>query len=110
VKEISMKKTALLIIASAFVATGCAAVGASEGKPGDGKMDHMMMGNMMGMKNMDANGDGMLSKAEFMQSHEAMFDHMKNKDGMVDMKNMQMHCTHMMGGGKMMHGQTGRSK
>ncbi|MGH8806952.1 MAG: hypothetical protein ACREX0_03615, partial [Noviherbaspirillum sp.] len=92
-----MKKMALLIIASALFTTGCAAVGADQSKPGQGTMGHMMMCNMMDMKSMDANGDGMLSKAEFMQSHEAMFEHMKNKDGMVDMKSMQMSCANMMG-------------
>lgn len=109
-KEISMKKTTLLIVASAFIATGCTAVGAGENRADRGKMDHMMMGNKMEMKNMDVDGDGMLSKAEFMKAHEAMFDHMKNKDGMVDMKSMQTSCANMMGGGRMMHDQTGKSK
>ena len=41
------------------------------------------------MKDMDANGDGMISKEEFMKFHEKMFDAMpKNKDGLVDLKAM----------------------
>ncbi len=45
----------------------------------------------MAMKDMDTNHDGMVSKEEFMTYHEAMYDHMtKNKEGMVDMKTMQM--------------------
>lgn len=63
-------------------------------------MGNGMMGNMM--KKMDANSDGMLSKNEFMTGHEQMFDMMKNKDGVVDMKNMQKGCMGMMGGSHMM--------
>ena len=43
------------------------------------------------MKMMDANGDGMIAKDEFMKHHEKMYEGMKkNKEGMVDMKEMQM--------------------
>jgi hypothetical protein len=50
----------------------------------------------MDMKSMDTNNDGMISKQEFMAHHEKMYDQMKkNKDGMVDMKDMGM-----MGGNK----------
>lgn len=39
------------------------------------------------MKEMDTNGDGLISKEEFMKFHETRFDAMpKNKDGMVDPK------------------------
>lgn len=45
----------------------------------------------MDMKQMDANGDGMISKVEFMKFHEQMFAKMKkNKSGMIDMKDMEM--------------------
>lgn len=45
----------------------------------------------MDMKKMDANGDGMISKSEFMKYHEAMWSKMKkNKNGMVDMNDMGM--------------------
>ena len=33
------------------------------------------------MTKMDTNGDGMLSKDEFMKGHEIMFDRMKGPDG-----------------------------
>lgn len=53
---------------------------------------HGMTGMMSMMRNMheiDASRDQMISKDEFMKSHEAMFDAMeKNKDGMVAMKDL----------------------
>jgi EF hand len=43
------------------------------------------------MKDMDTDNDGTISKEEFMKAHEAMWDGMKkNKDGLVDVKEMQM--------------------
>ncbi len=54
------------------------------------------------MKMMDSNGDGMISKDEFMKHHEEMYDGMKkNSSGMVSMKDMQ---AMMKGGGKMAGG------
>ncbi len=48
-------------------------------------------GAMMDMSAMDANGDGMVSKQEFLKYHERMWSKMKkNNKGMVDMKDMQM--------------------
>ena len=44
----------------------------------------------MDMKAMDANHDGMISKAEFMKYHEAMWSKMKKKNGMVDVNDMGM--------------------
>ena len=51
-----------------------------------------------GMAAMDANGDGMISKDEFMNFHQAQWDKMpKNKDGMVMMKDLEkMHQDMMM--------------
>ncbi len=50
------------------------------------------------MKKMDANGDGMISKDEFMKHHEAMWDKMKkNSAGSVDMKDMEMMHKEMAG-------------
>jgi hypothetical protein len=58
---------------------------------------------MMNMKAMDKDGDGMISKTEFMGYHEMMFDKMKkNSQGMVDMKDMQMMKKHMMNDTNMM--------
>lgn len=57
----------------------------------------------MDFKAMDKNGDGMISKDEFMKFHEMMFDKMKkNSAGMVDMKEMEMMHHDM----QMMHGKT----
>ena len=59
----------------------------------------------MDMKAMDMNGDGMISKDEFMKYHEAMYDKMKKgSNGMVSMKDMQMMSAHdgMMKDGKPM--------
>ena len=43
------------------------------------------------MPRMDANGDGMVSKQEFMSHHEAMFDKMdKSGKGMVPAKDVDM--------------------
>jgi hypothetical protein len=40
---------------------------------------------MCGMRRMDANGDGRVTREEFMQGHEAMFDSMdRNGDGVLD--------------------------
>lgn len=51
----------------------------------------LMSKNGMDMKGIDANYDGMISKPEFMTHHEKMYDSMKkNKDGQVDMKDMEM--------------------
>jgi len=70
-----MKRMTILFVAAAFAGTGSLAMS-------EMKMD---------MKAMDKSGDGMISKSEFMNYHEAMFDKMK-KDGkgMVSMKDMQM--------------------
>lgn len=62
---------------------------------------------MMDPKMMDKDGDGMISKSEFMEAHEMMFDRMKNSDGMIsvkDMQNMKHHMMkhHMMKGGATM--------
>jgi len=64
-------------------------------------MDDMKKGMKMDMKMMDANGDGAISKEEFMKHHEMMYDKMKkNKNGTVDLKDMPMmghHDMNMMG-------------
>ena len=51
----------------------------------------MMNGTMMDMMKMaDSNGDGMISKREFMKHHEAMFAGMKKtSNGMVSLKDME---------------------
>lgn len=50
----------------------------------------------MQMKMMGANSNGMISKDSYMKAQEAMWDKMpKNSDGMVSMKDMQMHMMRM---------------
>ena len=74
-----MKKIALLLALAFAGATSPA--WAKDDKKMDMKMD---------MKSMDTNGDGMISKEEFMKFHEMMFDMMKkNKSGMVDIKEVE---------------------
>lgn len=60
-----------------------------QARSGHGGMDGMM-------SRMDANGDGMISKEEFMKAHEAMFDHMKGSNGMISLQDMQMRRQRMM--------------
>lgn len=83
-----MKKHFFALSVATLLMTGCA-------------MDHRRMSSHhagMDMKSgqgmmatMDANGDGMLSKDEFMKGHEVMFDRMKGANGMISLKEMPMH-------------------
>jgi hypothetical protein len=85
-----------------FVAAAVICASTSAMAMDDKKMD-MKMDKKMDMKMMDTNGDGMISKDEFMKYHEMMYDKMKkNKTGMVDMKDMGMmhHDMDMMHKGK----------
>lgn len=95
-----MKKSSLAIATFAVLLSGCAAI-AGEGMTESSSMQQHqeMMGMGMGMSKMDANNDGVISKQEFKDGHERMFDHMKNKDGVIDAKMME-NCS-MMGGEKM---------
>ena len=75
--------------------TMCMAVALIGASASSMAMDDMKMSkNMdmkMDMKVMDTNGDGMISKDEFIKYHEMMYDKMKkNKTGMVDIKEMEM--------------------
>lgn len=57
----------------------------SEGKSGEGKCGGKKM-----FKKMDKNGDGKISRPEFMQAHRKMFVKMdKNKDGMLDLEEVE---------------------
>lgn len=96
-----------VVIAAALSAalTGCGLVGGGlERSPAAGMHGGMHRGSMEGktsekpgammgmgehMRAMDANGDGLLSKAEFLKAHEAMFDRMKkNEQGQVAIASM----------------------
>jgi uncharacterized low-complexity protein len=57
----------------------------AEGKCGEGKCGGKKGKGMCGMQRMDANGDGKVTREEFMQGHEAMFDRIdSNGDGVID--------------------------
>ena len=57
---------------------------ATEGKCGEGKC---------GMMNMDADGDGSVTRDEFMKGHEAMFNKKDtNSDGVVSADEMKAKC------------------
>ena len=90
---------------------GKPAAKAMEGKCGEGKCG--------GMKMMDADGDGKVTKAEFMAGHEKLFSRKdKNNDGVIDageMKMMEGKCGEGKCGGakpaaKAMEGKCGEGK
>ena len=76
-----MRKAISILAMAAMLGAGASALA----------KDDMMMRPMMDTKMMDANGDGMISKTEYMAYHESMWMKMKkNKDGMVMVKDMGM--------------------
>jgi len=95
-----MKKLIFAMAATVLLGAGCSATEnrgmSSSQNMGSMKSRHGMMGGMM--MQMDTNGDGMLSKEEFMKGHEAMFDRMKGPNGMISLRDMEMKGT-----GKMNH-------
>lgn len=77
-------------------------------------MDNMDMKSMdmkmMDPKMMDKDGDGMISRSEFMSAHEMMFDRIKNNQDMISVKDMQkMKKKMMMGGSEMSENMPGMS-
>jgi hypothetical protein len=94
-----MKKLLLATTTAILASASLITIAADDMKSGKG----MMHGNMM--QKMDTDGDGMLSKEEFMKGHETMFDRMKGENGKIAMNDMPMKCMGMMGrGGMMDHG------
>ncbi|MGB8327093.1 MAG: hypothetical protein WCE48_05895 [Steroidobacteraceae bacterium] len=92
-----MKKLCTILLATAAIGVGAVAFAADPAKapapgtkcgPGmEGGMDHPM-GMRMHLKEMDTNGDGVVSREEFLKGHEAMFDRMKNKDGVISLADL----------------------
>ena len=94
-----MKK--LLSVGMAVIVLGGVAGCAQDGMmKRDSMQGGMAMKEGMGMqmmRAMDTNGDGMISRDEFMKHHEAMYDKMKKgPNGMVSMSDMQMMMGEMM--------------
>jgi len=79
--------------------------GAGKGKGGEGRC---------GMARMDADGDGKVTKEEFMQGHEVMFEKIdQNGDGVIDAAEREAHMNKMKGfmkEGKCGEGKCGGSK
>jgi len=86
-----MNRFGWVVMAAALAGTSAFA---HEGKDGDAMMEQHM-------KAMDTNGDGMISRDEFMKFHESMWDRMpKDANGMVKMDDMKkMHREKMHHGG-----------
>ena len=79
--------------------------GAGKGKGGEGRC---------GMARMDADGDGKVTKDEFMQGHEAMFEKIdQNNDGVIDQTEREVYMKKKRGfmkDGKCGEGKCGGSK
>jgi uncharacterized low-complexity protein len=91
---------------------GGAAKATEEGKCGEGKCGgaKAMKEGMCGMKTLDADGDGSITKEEFMQGHEAMFGKMDtNSDGAIDADEKKA-CMKTMKEGKCGEGKCGGAK
>jgi len=71
----------------------------AEGKCGEGKCGAGKAGEgRCGMGRMDADGDGNVSRDEFMQGHEVMFDKIdQNDDGVIDPTERAAHMNNMKG-------------
>jgi len=77
----------------ADLSSGYMVAGMKEGKCGEGKCGGSMKGKegKCGMKMMDADGDGKITKEEFMSGHEKMFSMKdKNGDGVIDASERKM--------------------
>ena len=80
-----------------------------EGKCGGAKGEE----GRCGLYRMDADGDGKVSKEEFMKGHEGMFEHIdSNGDGFIDESERNAHMKEMFGSmkGKCGEGKCGGAK
>ncbi len=87
----------------------------AEGKCGQGKCGAGKGGEgKCGLYRMDADGDGKVTKDEFMQGHEAMFEKIdQNADGVIDTTERDDHMKQMRGfmqDGKCGEGKCGGAK
>lgn len=86
----------------------------AEGKCGEGKCGGAKSEeSRCGLYRMDADGDGKVSKEEFMQGHEGMFEHIDtNGDGFIDEAERSAHMKEMFGSmkGKCGDGKCGGAK
>ena len=85
-------KTTTIVLAVGLALSSVSSMAMDETKNMNMKSDM----KMMDMKMMDKDSDGMISKTEFMNAHEMMFDHMKNSEGMISVKDMAMMKKNMM--------------
>ncbi len=87
-----MKKILSAVVGTCLLGVSIAAVAADAPAM---KHDSMSMSSMA--TSMDTNGDGKISKEEFMAYHQKMWDSLKkDASGMVDTKAMMMHHDSMM--------------
>ena len=87
----------------------------AEGKCGEGKCGAgKSREGRCGMGRMDADGDGKVTREEFMKGHEVMFDKIdQNGDGVIDQTEREAHMNKMQGfmkEGKCGEGKCGGSK
>jgi uncharacterized low-complexity protein len=87
----------------------------AEGKCGEGKCGTGKGGEgKCGLYRMDADGDGKVTKDEFMQGHEVMFEKIdQNGDGVIDQPERDAHMQQMRGftkAGKCGEGKCGEGK
>jgi Ca2+-binding EF-hand superfamily protein len=87
-EEDRMKKLLTALTAGALVTITIPALAEEKMEMDEKEMGAMDMQKMEQM--MDANGDGRISKAEFLQGHKKMFNAMdQNKDGQLDTSERQ---------------------
>jgi uncharacterized low-complexity protein len=94
---------------------GGASVVLTQAKCGEGKCGRGNGGpGRCGMLRMDADSDGKVTRDEFMQGHEAMFEEIdQNGDGVIDQSERDAHMGQMRGhmrGGKCGGGKCGASQ
>jgi hypothetical protein len=92
-KEKLMSRLAIIAFTTSAVISGgyLPVAAAQESEATESKMERRGMGGMgkMGMKNMDRDGDGAISRDEFVQTHEETFAKMdQDQDGVLNENEM----------------------